>query len=81
LSEDLIAEHQATRALAIELAGLKASDSMWRAKPNVIVELASTNFAKEETIVIPHAPELFSMSALDALGAKFEEIFKKESSR
>ena len=81
LTDELTAEHNALRLLATDLANLKAGDSMWRSRLAVINELAAAHFSKEETIVIPHAPELFSMATLEALGKRFEELFNREAAK
>lgn len=71
---ELEEEHACMKLLIKDLRTVGYDHKMWRYRLSPLYSVMKVHWDKEETIVIPFAPEYFPMSALEDLGKKFDEI-------
>lgn len=75
---ELEEEHRAMKMHIKELQEMGFDSKMWRYRLAPLYAIMQVHWEKEETIVIPFAPEYFPASALEELGKAFDDMVAKE---
>lgn len=74
---ELETEHAAMKMLIADLKKMGYGHAMWKYRLSPLYSVMKVHWEKEETVIIPFAPEYFPAPALDALGKKFDELVEK----
>jgi len=74
---ELETEHAAMKMLIADLKKMGYEHKMWKYRLSPLYSVMKVHWDKEETMIIPFAPEYFPAPALDALGKKFDELVAK----
>jgi hemerythrin superfamily protein len=74
---ELEEEHRAMKMHIKELRDMGYDSKMWRYRLSPLYSIMQVHWEKEETIVIPFAPEYFPEAALENMGKAFDEMVAK----
>ncbi len=74
---ELLEEHATMKLLIKDLKEMGYGQPMWKYRLSPLYDVMKVHWDKEETQVIPFAPEYFPASALDDLAKKFDSLVAK----
>ncbi len=74
---ELMEEHATMKLLIKDLQEMGYGQPMWKYRLSPLYDVMKVHWDKEETQLIPFAPEYFPASALEELGSKFDALVSK----
>ena len=74
----LIEEHRGMAMLARDLRETPWDDRLWRPRIFPFYDVISTHWTREETDVFPHAWFYFTKKEQEDVGARFQEVLRRE---